>query len=85
MCPPTNTVTFNTTSAVCLIVMRAIPVGWECSSADGRTITVAGATTQSFNGGGSAVTGGPTTPGADGNIYFNVTAGTYSFTSFTCF
>jgi hypothetical protein len=66
--------------------MGNIPGGWGCSNADGRTVTVVGATTQSFSG--STTCGGvqqPVTAGADGNVYVNFSAGTYDFTSFYCF
>jgi hypothetical protein len=85
-CTPGNTGGFGVTSAACVIVVGGMPGGWGCANADGRTVTVVGATTQTFTGsvcGGTQA--GRVVPGADGNVYVNFTAGTYNFTSFYCY
>ena len=77
---------FNTTGAVCVKVKVAVVNGWNASNVQGRTATVTGSTSQ-----------GPITPtngsipnqpglaaGSDGNVYFNFTAGSVSYTSMAC-
>jgi hypothetical protein len=68
------------------VVIGSIPTGWTASNCDGRTITVSGATTFGpVQGTNTAVTGGPMAAGADGRVYFNFSAGTYSYTALSLF
>jgi hypothetical protein len=58
--------------------------GWNASNAQGRTITVSGATTQTVTGSGGVPNQPGMTAGADGYVYWNFTAGTYSYTGMSC-
>jgi hypothetical protein len=74
---------FDTTGAVCVTYEGNID-GWGADSAEGRSVTVVGATTQTL----TPIPMGDQPgldAGADGYIYWNYSAGTFNFTSMYVF
>jgi hypothetical protein len=80
-----NVPSFNTTMPVCVQVRGNIPDGWFCFNADGRSVTVTGASTAVVDGVGCMNQQLPVTAGADGFVYLNFSAGTFSYAGFACF
>lgn len=84
MTPTTNqghSPQFGTTGAVCVELAGSVPQAWGCSGCDGRMVTITTGTMTSKPTAvpaNSAVTG-MIAAGPDGNIYFNFTAGTYTY------
>jgi hypothetical protein len=76
-------VKFNTTGAVCVTYMGSVN-GWSAAETEGRSVTIVGSTTQTV----LPITDdtyGPLSPGADGYIYWNFTAGTSSSAEMTAY
>ena len=71
---------FNTTGAVCVQHSGGVN-GWNASNLQGRTVTVTGASTVGpITPSGGGIGNQPAmSPGSDGNVYFNITAGTYTY------
>jgi hypothetical protein len=74
---------FNTTAAVCVVHTGGVN-GWNGSNLQGRTVTVTGSTTPITPSGGSIVNQPAVSPGSDGNVYFNFTAGMYTYAAMAC-
>jgi hypothetical protein len=63
---------FNALGAVCVKFQGNI-TGWNASNAQGRTITVTGATTQTVTGSSGVPNQPGLTAGPDGYVYWNFT------------
>jgi hypothetical protein len=76
-------VMFDTTGPVCISYKGDIG-GWTAANVSGRKVTVVGSTTQTLN---TIATGNQPglKAGTDGYIYWNFTAGVYSYASLTAF
>jgi hypothetical protein len=59
--------------------------GWNSNNSQGRTITASGATTVVVAGAGGLGNQPGIAAGADGYVYWNFTAGTYSYAGMSCF
>jgi hypothetical protein len=76
---------FNVLGAVCVTYMGAV-TGWNASNVQGRTVTVVGSTTQMPAISGDSIGNQPgLSPGADGYIYWNFSAGTVDYSSISTF
>jgi hypothetical protein len=75
-----NTGNFGTTGAVCVQFKGSVHQGWGVSNGDGRMLTVVGSTTVGPESAAGAA-GGAVGAGTDGFVYWNFTAGSFSYTS----
>jgi hypothetical protein len=67
--------------ALCVQVKGSVHQGWGVSNGDGRMLTIVGATTAGPFSATTMSTGGAVTAGPDGNVYFNLTAGSKPYVS----
>jgi hypothetical protein len=75
-----NTVVkLGTIGRVCVQFKGTVTGGWNASSTEGRSVTVTGATTRTITNIPEGVNEPAILPGADGYIYWNYTAGYFSY------
>jgi hypothetical protein len=82
-CGGTGISNFNSTGPVC-IQYKGNVTGWNSNNSQGRTITASGATTVVIPGASGVPNQPGITAGADGYVYWNFTAGTYSYAGMSC-
>jgi hypothetical protein len=76
---------FNVMGAVCVTYMGTV-TGWNASNVQGRTVTVVGSTTQMPTITGDSIGNQPgLSPGADGYIYWNFSAGSVDYSSISTY
>ncbi len=76
---------FNVLGAVCVTFTSSVS-GWNASNVQGRSVTAVGSTTQMPVISGDSLGNQPgLSPGTDGYIYWNYTAGSVDFTSMSIF
>ncbi len=76
----------GTLGAVCVEFHGSVPNGWNASNASGCSITLTGGGTPQTVTGSAAMSNQPPMPaGANGYVYWNLTAGCIDYASIQCF
>jgi hypothetical protein len=76
----------GTLGTVCVEFHGSVPEGWNASNASGCSITLTGGGTRQTVTGSTATSNQPAMPaGANGYVYWNLTAGCVDYASIQCF